>query len=186
MLASPKRFLVQEDIQLQQAPPRMHWCNTAERAIQIFKNHFIAGICSVDPNFTLRIWDKLSPQTTITLNLPWQSRINPRLSDYAQLNGHYDFNRAPMAPPCTRVVAHEKPDQRASWAPRGVDGWFIGPVLDHYWCYRVMVIIISTVSPWHHQVPWSLPTKNLTSAPSGRPMACMTGHRACIGPLSAL
>jgi hypothetical protein len=25
-----------------------------------------------------------------------------------------------MAPPGTRIIAHEKPDQRASWDPRGI------------------------------------------------------------------
>jgi hypothetical protein len=28
----------------------------------------------------------------------------------------------PWLPPGTRVIAHEKPDQRASWDPHGVDG----------------------------------------------------------------
>jgi hypothetical protein len=33
------------------------------------------------------------------------------MSEYAQLNGHFDFSRTPLAPPGTRVIAHEKPDQ---------------------------------------------------------------------------
>jgi hypothetical protein len=44
-----------------------------------------------------------------------------------------------MAPPGTRIVVHEKPDQRAIWSPNGVDGWYIGTALDHYRCYRVHV-----------------------------------------------
>jgi hypothetical protein len=116
-------FLAQEDIQLQLAPPHMHRHNAAERAIHTFKNHFIAGLCSVDLNPPLGLWDKLLPQATITLNLLRQSRFKSRISVHAQLNGRYDFNRAPMAPPCTRVIAQKKPDQRASWAPHGVDGW---------------------------------------------------------------
>jgi hypothetical protein len=58
---------------------------------------------------------------------------------HAQLYGHYDFNQAPMAPPGTRVVAHEKLQQRASWDPHGVDGWYLGPAPDHYRCYRVHI-----------------------------------------------
>jgi hypothetical protein len=58
---------------------------------------------------------------------------------YAQLYGHYDFNQAPIAPPGTRVIAHEKPKQRASWVPHGVDGWYIGPAPDYYCCYRVHI-----------------------------------------------
>jgi hypothetical protein len=61
------------------------------------------------------------------------------MSAYAQLNGHYDFNRAPMAPHGTRVITHEKPDQRASWDPHGVDGYYIVPALDDYRCYQVYI-----------------------------------------------
>jgi hypothetical protein len=59
------------------------------------------------------------------------------MSAYAQLNGHFDFNRTHLAPPGTRFIAHEKPDQRASWDPHGVDGYYLGPALDHYHCYQV-------------------------------------------------
>jgi hypothetical protein len=52
------------------------------------------------------------------------------MSAYAQLNGNSDFNRPPMPPPGTRVIAHEKPDRRASWDPHVVDGYYMGPDLD--------------------------------------------------------
>jgi hypothetical protein len=120
MLAGPTVLLGPENIQLQMSPPHVHLRNAAERTIQMFKNHFIAGLCSMDPNFSLRLWDKLFPQETLTINRLWQSRINPRLSAYYRLNGHYYFSRAPMAPPGTRVIAHEKPDHLGtSWAPAG-------------------------------------------------------------------
>jgi hypothetical protein len=83
----------------------MHHRNTAERATQTFKNHFIAGIYLVDPNLPLNLWDRLLPQATITLNLMRQSRINPKISTCLQLYGHYDFNQAPIAPPGTRIIA---------------------------------------------------------------------------------
>jgi hypothetical protein len=71
----------------------------------------------VDPNFPLKLKDKILPQATLTLNILRKYRINPSMSAYAQLNGHYDFNRAPMAPPGTHIISHEKPDQLASWDP---------------------------------------------------------------------
>jgi hypothetical protein len=94
-----KNYLKKQGITYQLAPPHIHRRNNAERAIQTFKNHFIAGLCSVDPNFSLKLWDKILPQATITLNLLRKSRINPRMSAYAQLNGHFDFNKTPLAPP---------------------------------------------------------------------------------------
>jgi hypothetical protein len=65
----------------------------------------------VDPSFPLELWDELSPQLTITLNLLSKSWINPRMSAYAQLNGLFYFNRTHMAPPGTRIIAHEKQNQ---------------------------------------------------------------------------
>jgi hypothetical protein len=59
------------------------------------------------------------------------SRINPKLSAATHLFGQYDFNRAPMAPPGTRIIAHETPGRRRTWAPHGQDGWYIGPALEH-------------------------------------------------------
>jgi hypothetical protein len=132
-----RNYLTKQDINYQLAPPNINRRNNADRAIQTFKNHFITRLCSVDPTFPLKLWDKLLPQAKITLNLLRKSRINPRISAYAQLNGNFDFKRMPLAPPGTRIIAHEKSDQRASWDPHGVEGYYLGPALDHYRCYQV-------------------------------------------------
>jgi hypothetical protein len=44
-----------------------------------------------------------------------------------------------MAPPGTRIIAHENPSRRRTWAPNGQDGWYIGPALEHYRCYTVYI-----------------------------------------------
>jgi hypothetical protein len=88
-------YITKQGIDYQLAPLHIHRHNKAERAIQTFKNYFITGLCSVDPSFPLKFWDKLLPQATITLNILRKSGIDPRMSAYAQLNGHYDFNRTP-------------------------------------------------------------------------------------------
>jgi hypothetical protein len=93
-----RNYLTKQGIYYQLVPPHIHRRNNAERAIQTFKNHFIAGLCSVDQNFPLKLWDKLLPQATITRNLLRKSRINPRMSAYSQINGDFDFNRTPMGP----------------------------------------------------------------------------------------
>jgi hypothetical protein len=50
------------------------------------------------------------------------------------------FKQNAFAPPHgTRIIAHEKPDQRASWDPHGLDGYYLGPALDHYRCYQVHI-----------------------------------------------
>jgi hypothetical protein len=67
------------------------------------------------------------------------SRINPKLSAATHIFVQYDFNRAPMAPSGTRIIAHETPNRRRTWAPHGQDGWHIGPALEHYQCYTVYI-----------------------------------------------
>jgi predicted Abi (CAAX) family protease len=85
----------------------------------------------------MHMWDRLLPQAVITLNMLRTSRINPKLSASAHIDGQYDFNRAPMAPPGTRIIYHETPSRRRTWAPHGQYGWYIGPALEHYRSYMV-------------------------------------------------
>jgi hypothetical protein len=126
-------------LEYQLVPPHIHRRNAAERAIRTFKNHFIVGLCSTDPNFPLRLWDRLLSQAEITLNLLRASRKNPNISAQEAVYGPFDFNKTPMAPPGSKVLIHEKPSQRKTWDPHGVQGWYLGPALKHYRCYRCYV-----------------------------------------------
>jgi hypothetical protein len=155
-----------KSITFQLVPPHNHRRNAAEKAIGTWKDHFIAGLSSsLDPNFPMHLWCQLIPQATTTLNLLRQSHINPRLSAEAQLNGAFDFNKTPLAPPGTRVV-HEKNTQRGSWDTRGIDGWYLGPAPMHYCCYRVY--ISKTASERHSDTvsffPYNCPMPKTSSA----------------------
>lgn len=83
MLRYVEEFLISEHIQFQLGPAGLHWRNTAEVAVRIFKDHFITGLCTINPKYPLTLWDRLLPLAAITLNLLRPSRINPRLSAYA-------------------------------------------------------------------------------------------------------
>jgi hypothetical protein len=117
-----KNFMTEQGIDYQLVPPHVHRRNAAERAIRTFKNHFIAGLCSVDRDFPIHLWDRLLPQALLTLNLLRGSRINPKLSAYAQIHGTFDHNRTPLAPPGIRVMVHQKPSTRLSWGTHAIDG----------------------------------------------------------------
>ena len=97
-------------VTLQLVPPHVHRQNAAERAIQTWKNHFLAGIATLDPNFPIQEWD-------IIFNLLRSSRRQPNLSAYAATFGIFNFSRAPLDPPGTRVIIHETTEQCASFAP---------------------------------------------------------------------
>jgi hypothetical protein len=130
-----KDYLHDQDINFQLIPPYCHQKNAAECAIGSFKDHLIAGLCSTDKAFAMHMWDRLLPQAILTLNMLRTSRI--KIYAATRLDGQYEYNRAPMAPPCIRIIAHETPNRRQTWAPHGKDGWYIGPALEHYRCYRV-------------------------------------------------
>ena len=101
-------------IDYQLAPPGIHRRNEAERTISTFKDQLISGICATDPDFPMQNWDRLLEQAEIKINLLRPSRLNPRLSAYAQLNGEFDFNRTPTAPPGTRTLVHYNPHNRGT------------------------------------------------------------------------
>jgi hypothetical protein len=156
-----RQYLANERIAVQLVPPHLHRKNAAERAIQTFKNHFVAGLCSVDKQFPMHLWCEILHQATLTLNLLQTSHINPTISAATQLFGQFDFNRTPLAPHGTRAVAHVKPKARRTWAPHGEDAWYVGPDPDHYRCYKVWVVatnrtrIVDTVEffPQHVKMP---------------------------------
>jgi hypothetical protein len=146
-------------MEYQLVPPHTHRRYAAERAIRTFKNHFIAGLCSTNPDFPLRLWDRLLPQAEITLNLLRTSRTQPTKSAYKVMFGPYDYNSHPLMPPGTKIFIHEKPGQRASWDPHGKQGWYIRPALEHYRCHRCHINatnaerISETVEFFHHTDP---------------------------------
>ena len=52
-----KKFLTKKECDLQVVEPHNHRVNAAERAIQTFKDAFIAALVTTDRNFPLQLWD---------------------------------------------------------------------------------------------------------------------------------
>ena len=132
-----KQAFVRHQVDFQRVPAHQHRRNAAERAIQTWKAHFISCLATTDPTFPLTAWDYLLPQCDITLNLLRSSRRQPRLSAHACLFGNFDFNRTPLSVPGTKVVVHDPPSQRYTFAPHGTVGYYVGPALEHYRCYTI-------------------------------------------------
>ncbi len=119
---------------MQLVEPHNHHVNAAERAIQTFKDAFIAALATTDSEFPLQLCDRLMPQVRDTLNLMRASRINPEILAYEALNGPCNWNRYPLAPLGCKAVVYKDGDNRGSWASRVIDGWYLGPSKDHYQC----------------------------------------------------
>ena len=61
----------------QLVPPNAHQSNAAERAICTFKTHFLTLLAGIDLDFPNFLWDKLLPQTELTLSLIRQDTLAP-------------------------------------------------------------------------------------------------------------
>lgn len=130
-----KNYATSMETTIQFVEAHIHRVNAAERAIQTFKNHFISGLCTVNKLFPLQLWCEIIKQAEMTLNMLRATRINPKLSAYAMLEGPYNFNKTPMAPPGTRALVYTDPKMRRSWETHAKDGWYVGPAPDHYRCF---------------------------------------------------
>ena len=122
-----KSYLEDKGIKMQLVEPHNHRSNTAERAIQTFNNHTIAGLCTCNEDFPSVLWCKLIKQAQDTLNMLRTSRVHPKISAYHMLEGPHDFNRVPFAPPGTHATILNPPETRTSWGPRAMDAWYLSP-----------------------------------------------------------
>ena len=189
-----EEHLRKHHIQVDFVPPHQHRRNKAERAIRTFKNHFIALLAGLDPTFPMCAWNELLEHAEITVNLLRACPTHPRMSAWEGLNGAYDYDAHPLAPPGTAVTVFETPEQRKSWDKHGVKGFYIGPSLNHYRCYRVWVTHTGSVRTadtlaWHpHAYSWDTPspldmvvecTNLLTTALEN--LATSEPHMAAIG-----
>ena len=85
-----KQFLTKQECKLQLVELHNKRVHAAERAIQTFKDTFIAALATADSNFPIQLWDKLTTQVQDTLNMMRESYVNPNVLEYGALNGPYD------------------------------------------------------------------------------------------------
>jgi hypothetical protein len=82
-----KETIKSNEMTYQLIPPHNHHRNRAKKAIQIFKDHFVAILCGANKEFPLNLWDLLLPQAENTLNMLRPLRMTPTISTYAYLWG---------------------------------------------------------------------------------------------------
>lgn len=103
--------------------------------------------------------------------IPYPS--NTTVSAYAGLHGGpFDFAAHPIAPAGTKIIIHDKPDTRASWAPHGLHGYYLGPAQAHYRCYRVWANATRSIRVTD-TIAWFLQGLQLPS-PSAHDLLCAT------------
>ena len=122
----------------QLVPPDDNLRNIAKRAIRTFKAHFLSILSGIPSSFPNYLWDKILPQTELSLNLLCQSTISPLTSAWEDFNGPFNFDATPLGPIKCCVLIHNNPSTCASWAFRACNGFYVGPALKHYRCFQVV------------------------------------------------
>ena len=141
-------------------------------------------LCTTDPNFPLYMFEKLVDQAELTLNLMRGSPFSPHVSAWHALRGPYVYSNTPIAPPCMKIVCFESADGRLSWATHGVDGYYVGPALDHHRCYKVYITEtratrVTGQLSWHPPAHYNMPG----ASPLDDCIGCLTALRTSIDAL---
>ena len=105
-------FISSQKVYLQLTPTSIHRRNRTKCSIQKFKDHFVAGLCSVYSKFPLNLWDKLIPQALLIFSLLKSNNTNPLLLAYAQVHETFSYNQIPLAPSVIKVLVHIRPEDR--------------------------------------------------------------------------
>ena len=67
-------------MKLELVPPGFHRRNAAEVAIRNFKAHFLSILAGTADSFPSTLWDRLLPQSEVTVNLLRQYNAAPNVS----------------------------------------------------------------------------------------------------------
>eukprot|EP00804_Cyclotella_cryptica_P025828 CCRYP_002704-RA/>CCRYP_002704-RA protein AED:0.55 eAED:0.55 QI:0/-1/0/1/-1/1/1/0/120 len=92
-----ERYIKSTTAQIQLVNPDDHRVNAAERAIQTWKEHWLAQMGTLDQTCPIQLWCQFMEQRQDTLNLLRVSWVNPKLSAYAILEGQFNFDKTPLA-----------------------------------------------------------------------------------------
>ncbi len=87
----------------------------------------------------MRLWDKLLPQTILTLNLLRQSNVALTVSAWQYIHGPIAYDKMPLAPMGCAVQIHKSSEQQGTWAANIIDGWYLQISPEHYQCHQIYV-----------------------------------------------
>eukprot|EP00957_Ditylum_brightwellii_P182958 13935692-Ditylum_brightwellii.AAC.3 len=153
----------------------MHQTNAAEKVIQTWKNHILVGLASLPADFLIAHLCRLIPQANLMLNLLHMCLQNLSLSAQEAMHGSFHFEFTPMAPTGTKYYIHIKSCKCASWGFHAEDAWYVGPALNYYRCYNVVMkektaqCITDNIKFKHHgvKVPNVTPAEKIAKAVKG-------------------
>ena len=92
-----KDVITSNQLRYQLVPPNDHRRNAAEKAMQVWKDHFVSVLCGTDDAFPMQLWCKLVPHAVTQLNMLRRSKASPEKSAFAHLRGNHNFDAHPFA-----------------------------------------------------------------------------------------
>ena len=134
-----KNNMRKKEVKYQMVPPSIHRQNSAERAMRTWKEHAKATISTFDPDLPLQLWCQFLEAIDIQLNMLRASRLHPQISAHCHLNGEFDYLKTPMVPLGTKATIFVPPKDQKTWAYHAMEGYYLGPAMDHYKCHRIYI-----------------------------------------------
>jgi hypothetical protein len=114
--AALKHFFNANDVEYQLVPPHYHRRNAAERAISDISITFVGQTFTPGGTHLKYLADLKTAPTVVR---------------QTHFHGLVDYNKTSFAPPGCKIIAHEKPGKRRTWAPHGQHGYSLGPEMHH-------------------------------------------------------
>ncbi len=111
----------------QLVPPDMHHHNWEEHAICTFKDHFLAILAGVDSAIP-----PAYPQS------PPIAHSQPANQCVDFFQGPFNLNKMPLGPVGCCVLIHAKPASCQSWDFHAKNGFYSGPALESYRCFKLV------------------------------------------------
>ena len=87
--SASKMEMATMDINHQLVPPSHHKSKKSEREIEMLKNHFKAGLCSIKGNLCFQLWDRLPQKAKKSTNVLRKSIVHPHLSAYIHIREEF-------------------------------------------------------------------------------------------------
>ena len=132
-----KERMVENKMEYQFVPPRDHRRNVAEKAIHVFKDHFVLVVCGSDAKIPMPLWCCILCQTEHKLDLLRKSRVEPSKSSFEVTNGKHDYNANSVVPLGYAVEMHVVPNKlRTREAHTKID-FYLGNSWEYYMCHEI-------------------------------------------------
>ena len=96
-------------------------------------------LAGVDPTFSCNRWDQPFGHVETIINLSRPSKINPKVSAYTIVNGHFDYNKTPLATARMKTIVRVTANDRTTWGPHGESGWIVGSAPKNFRCWKVLI-----------------------------------------------